>query len=658
MDNEVVELNELTEKALKELRDFDETEAYFLLCEIFAHAQATKNYAQFQFDLNEWKKRYPVHLFSENYKAKIKYMLSNEFLDTVLKNFIAFDELSKKDPSKGLEKLRKVLDKAEKHKNEKKLDKDLDALYSEYPLSYLKEKYPHIVSQLLSKSNIQRILEKFDSSDAFKELDAIISKPDNFDDANMFKEAIEEWQKLYPLDDFNDDYKKQVEKLLDENLNEKKLEELFPSLDLSSGLVIPIELQKSLENVDVLTKNALYDLFKIIDKDKSDINSLFSWTCDYGKYISSFDTNSKNAIIENLMGCFGSELPPVGSNFKIPKMDSMEKELLSLSDFENIDNIKKETIIQFLGIISSGAELTSEDKYRLSLVNANSKKAKVIEKARISEKLDVFMDIVPEEKLTPSDDLYLNPPQNDEIEISTPEDEDIKISNDNIKINSEDDNTLANDTIVDNKSEDDSFKETLKVEGIEMQKVESSSNNSDTSSGSTGGGVSNSLGLEEAEALEPKDDKLEDEDSKDAKKDEENLVIAPIIIETILDKEVTFEDTSKPATDESSLDKASPDSENVTTKADEEPEPIDEKIISEPAKETESIDEKIISEPVKEPEPIDDIVVSEPQKENEPIFDNFQTSSIKKQPSEKEAKPKKSFFERLFRNDDDDERDF
>ena len=117
------------------------------------------------------------------------------------------------------------------------------------------------------------------------------------------------------------------------------------------------------------------------------------------------------------------------------------------------------------------------------------------------------------------------------------------------------------------------------------------------------------------------------------RKDEENLVIAPIIIETILDKEVTFEDTSKPATDESSLDKASPDSENV-------------------------VEENVTTKADEEPEPISDIVVSEPPKENSPIFDTIRTSSIKKQSSEKEVKPKKSFFERLFRNDDDDERDF
>jgi len=635
MDNEVVELNELTEKALKELRDFDENEAYFLLCEIFAHAQATKNYTQFQYDLNEWKKRYPVHLFSENYKSKIKYMLSNEFLDTILKNFIAFDELSKKDPYKGLEKLRKVLDKAEKHKDEKKLDKDLDSLYSEYPLSYLKEKYPHIVPQLISSSNRKRILEKFDSSDAFKELDTIVSKPDNFDDANMFKEALEEWQRIYPLDNFNDEYKKQVEQMLTNSLTDENLEKLFSNLDLSNGLVIPIESQGDLENIDAITKNALFDLFKIIDANKYDINSLFSWTCEYGKHINSFDENSKNIIIENLLTSFGNELPPKGSNFKIPEFDNMEDDLLSLSNFENINNIKKETIIQFLGIIYSGAELTTNDKHGLGVIMEGAKKAKTIEKARISDKLDVFMDMVPEEKLTDSDELYLNTPENEELEISTPEDDNITID-DTIQIKSEDASTPVTDAIVDNNSAEDSFKENLKVEGIEMQKVETSSNSSDASSGSTGGGVSNSLGLEEAEVVETKDDELEENDDKDDKK-EEDFTITPIIIET---SGIKIDEKQK-----TNLNIVEEKEENQT----------------QPEIDTDITDNNTANQDIikpKTPKITDDnIVLKEPNSEPEPIFDNVQTSSQKKHSSETEEKSEKSFFERLFRNDDDDGRD-
>ena len=117
MSDSVVEIDKLTDEAKNKLRDFDELEAYFLLCEIFSNAQTTKDYARFQSDLAEWKKRYPIDLFSDELKRKIKYMLSKEFIETVLKDFAVFEALSKKDPAKGLEKLRDVLDKAEKHKD-------------------------------------------------------------------------------------------------------------------------------------------------------------------------------------------------------------------------------------------------------------------------------------------------------------------------------------------------------------------------------------------------------------------------------------------------------------------------------------------------------------------------------------------------------------
>ena len=133
MSDSVVEIDKLTDEAKNKLRDFDELEAYFLLCEIFSNAQTTKDYARFQSDLAEWKKRYPIDLFSDELKRKIKYMLSKEFIETVLKDFAVFEALSKKDPAKGLEKLRDVLDKAEKHKDPKQLDKDLENLYKEYP---------------------------------------------------------------------------------------------------------------------------------------------------------------------------------------------------------------------------------------------------------------------------------------------------------------------------------------------------------------------------------------------------------------------------------------------------------------------------------------------------------------------------------------------
>ena len=72
-NSDPVDMKDLSDDVKSKLRDFDEDEAYLLLCEIFSYAQATKNYARFQSDLNEWKRRYPIDLFSDDLKRKIKF---------------------------------------------------------------------------------------------------------------------------------------------------------------------------------------------------------------------------------------------------------------------------------------------------------------------------------------------------------------------------------------------------------------------------------------------------------------------------------------------------------------------------------------------------------------------------------------------------------
>ena len=468
MANDIIEI---TEETKEKLRDFDEQEAYFLLCQIVSYAQATGDYARFQSDLAEWKKRYPVDLFSDEFKSKIKYMLSKEFLDTVLKNFVAFDELSKKDPSQGLEMLRKILGKAEKHKDEKQLDKDLEQLYKEYPLKFLKEKYPHVVNQLLSKSNRTRILEKFDSSLAFKELENITANLEDYKDISEFKSAIEEWQKLYPTADFNDKYKSQVEQTLSTVLDEKNLNELFPvsnELDLSEGQVIPIEL--NIQNISLISKDALHDFFNIVDSNKNDIDSLFNWICKYSKYINGFEQSTKEAIVNNLMVKYAYELPSTNTKYEIPKMDTNKNDLLSLSDFKSIDNTKRNVVLQTLGILSTGKELTHEDKYRLQVINSNAQKAQIIEEAYIDPKVELFMQDFPEDKLTPSDEVYFK----SILSKTTPEIQESPSHPDNSQV----------EEIV-----PEPFKETLKVsetlEKVETTSATSTSSESSTSSGGT-----------------------------------------------------------------------------------------------------------------------------------------------------------------------------
>ena len=509
--NDINDIIEITEETKAELRDFNEEEAYFELCQIFAYAQSSGNYAQFQSDLAEWKKRYPVDLFSDEFKSKIKYMLSNEFLDKVLKNFLAFDELSKKDPSKGLEKLRKILDRAEKHKDRQKLDKDLEELYSEYPLKFLKEKYPHVVRLLLSKTHIDSILEKFDSSSAFRELENITNNPQKYKDADDYKDAIGEWQRLYPTADFNDKYKPQVESTLSKSLDDKTLAGLFPEpleLDLTQGEVIPTY------NISVIEKDCLVDFFNIVNTDSSNYNALFDWSCKYGRYINSFNENTKGTIINNLMRRYGNEFSHSGSNFRIPKMEY--NNLLSLDEYNSISDTKKDSVVQMLAIMYSGNDITNDDIYNLNIINENSHKAEIIEDSHISQTLDKFIKEVPEEDLTPNDEIYLAPVSNTNVEVSIDDNIDLNLQStkdDNVELVEE---KVHEDTPKSSKKSQ-KFKDTLKV-SVPLERVESNNNSGSSDTGGNSGGSSLSI----APTLDTESQGLESDLENDLENEEDS----------------------------------------------------------------------------------------------------------------------------------------
>ena len=332
-------------------------------------------------------------------------MLSKEFLDTILKDFTAFDELSKKDPAVGLEKLRKVLDKAEKHKDKKQLDKDLDKLYKEYPLDFLKEKYPHIVKLLTSQANIDKVLQKFDSDLAYDELIKITEHPEEFKNFDEYKNVLEEYQKNFPVDDFSDKYKSQVQTILNENLDEKKATELFSIsyFDLSNGKVVDLNLT---QNFSLLERNARTEFFKIVDNNIDNIPALYDWTCKYARYINSFDINTKNTIVSSLMKRYYHELPTL-PDYRIPELTDFDDDLSIEDSINDINKMKKNTVIQLLGILSTGNEL-SKDDCRLS---SNNKQIKEIAIKSIDYELFNFMENKEEEELTfdQNTSLYLNP---------------------------------------------------------------------------------------------------------------------------------------------------------------------------------------------------------------------------------------------------------
>lgn len=367
-------------KVLEKEADFDEEEAYYELCEIIALAQRTENYTKFQNDLNQWKKHYPIELFSDKYKSKIKYMLSEEFLDSVLKNYLAFEKYSKLDPNKQLDKFRRIFAKAEHHKDEKKLDADLKAFYADYPLEYLKEKFPHIVARLTSRSYREKILQKFDSREAYEEFLAVIYTPKNYSSLSDFEAAIKPLQEKYPLNDFSDEYRSKLEPLLAES----SLKQIFETAnetttldlgDLDDGTIIDLEDSKALSTGVFNQKTAYFELLEIMKK-PNDVNGVFDWTYKYMRFINGFDDYHKGVILSTLLPYYKI---PKQEDYRIPIMDSKSHDYLSFKEYQAMDDIKMAAILQYLAIISTTGNLTNDDIENLETIHSNSMKAQAVD---------------------------------------------------------------------------------------------------------------------------------------------------------------------------------------------------------------------------------------------------------------------------------------
>lgn len=521
---------------------FDEEEAYFELCEIISMAQQTGNYTKFQNDLNEWKKRYPIDSFSDKYKSKIRYLLSEEFLDSILKDYLAFLQYSKLDPNKQLDKFRKIFYRAEQHKDPKKLDADLKAFYKEYPLSYLKEKFPHIVAKLTSNSYRDKILQKFDSSQAYTEFEKVVYDSKGYSSLSDLENALKPLREQYPLADFNDEYRDKVENLLKEDSLKKALETTsLASLDmaaLSSGTVISLETGRALSHTSGMfnQKTAYFELLEIM-KNPNNFNSVFDWAYKYMRYIGRFDDYHKGLIISTLVPYYKI---PKQHDYRIPIMDSKSHGYLSFGEYQSIDDIKKDTILQYIAILSTTGDLTNDDIERLEIIHDNSLKAQAVD--TISEAVDLFTE-KPDNtlKLTLSDPEYFTPKDTSSTVAVPPETD--EVINDDVIASSA---VQIADYIVDNN-------------GIISTTTDGDTSTS-SSTTSSGGGTSNyTISVDVAQS----DTEIEIEVEKDSS---EKPTSSQLDNTTIIQKSDSEKDDSKGDTKTSTAKAKNDDTANVSNR--------------------------------------------------------------------------------------------
>ena len=260
------------------------------------------------------------------------------------------------------------------------------------------------------------------------------------------------------------------------------------------------------------------------------------------------------------MNRYGKELPTSQAYFYIPKMDNNNE--ISLAEFNSINDTKKMAVLQLLGILSSGRELTHEDRYNLDIINKNSQKAKMIEEANVDQQVEDFMKEIPENELTEFDNITAKEDLKAEIEYKDTvielsnniEGETIQIGhkeqeNDEkeqeepyaeseakpeiqvIENSNEKEPEVQNEEVKEETQnvaeEKPSFRENLKVEGVELERVESANNtstNNTTGATSSGGGGGVSISRDIPEINEKKIEENEEEDKEKEETIENNPV--------------------------------------------------------------------------------------------------------------------------------------
>ena len=108
---------------------FDEYRAYEELRMIFAIAIETQDFTNLEAAISAWKHKYPLDDFIDvEIIRKIKYILSQEYLSTLLDINLANRILSNKQKQeKALSSLKEIIETAEKTKDYKTAQKEINA---------------------------------------------------------------------------------------------------------------------------------------------------------------------------------------------------------------------------------------------------------------------------------------------------------------------------------------------------------------------------------------------------------------------------------------------------------------------------------------------------------------------------------------------------
>lgn len=198
---------------------FNEEQAYFELCRIFAEAVQTQNFNGIEAKIAAWKQKYPIDKFLNPYIiAKIKRILSAEYLEYLLGRELAARILKEKEKQDAaFQELQDIIKTAKGEQNFKKTEREIAKWRKNHSLYSFNKTYRTKILRLISTEYISSITENKKREKAVEEFKRLKSDVKAYD-SKRTKEEVDKWMKKFPAEEFHAAYNKEIAKITTESL--------------------------------------------------------------------------------------------------------------------------------------------------------------------------------------------------------------------------------------------------------------------------------------------------------------------------------------------------------------------------------------------------------------------------------------------------------
>ena len=477
---------------------FNEALAYEELRMIFAIAIETQDFQTLEARISAWERKYPLDAFiDEEIIRRIKAILNKDFLQRLIGDYLTAKILHEQEKQKeAYIKLKEIIDTAKRTKDYSKAQGQIQAWKNDLSVQNLLwqnfNKYykAKICTMLLMPS---KELEK--QEEASKSLKDLVDRSKEMDSESLSLE-ISAWQNKYTLADFPVKLQTQLNEI-----TTQVFESISQKVNQEGALQEIHEIAKAntLDPLDAIsTALAKYDLSKFDSNVVDEINALTQEaanipTLSYDEQPKSMEIantvlvlsevhaisdlkNILNSSSQNLDGLINwiyinrgmdfSELSReeikkafYAAGFKVPEQATYSipeiSDHLSYKEFSEIDKIRENVILNYLGLISHGEKLSLIASENISHLNSYKKSSEI----STSEKVETIGNSVGQnETKLPEEFSFVLPVFDNEpiIQESTPVStgvtvqsgalENSEVSNSSVSIGTKD--TQDNDEIV------------------------------------------------------------------------------------------------------------------------------------------------------------------------------------------------------------------